>query len=282
VDASPEGHPAIFAAHAMELRAYGLAVLPARGKSPCISGYRRWRGPPSARTIERHAQSFPDANVAILPEPSKLFIVDVDCADQVDEVEDLLGPTPLHVRSRRAKHLYYRDRSGTHDLPANLAALGLKADLKGGNSIVIAPPSVHESGAIYQHDGCDWEALKDLPPPNLERLRKLLKPEPLPPLENERYPEGQRGLGLNRILCRHAAFCDDFEGLLDVARTANADFPKPLPDSEVVKRASQVWRDVEAGKIEMWEDGQQRHALAPQKSRSCARWAGMALTLTLC
>lgn len=249
----------IFADHALELRAFGLAVIPVEGKSPQLKGYRQWRSPPSSKMLERLAGRFPNANIGILPGPSKVFVADVDVAGQADEVEGLLGRTPLHVRSRRGVHLYYRDQKGTHGLPATLAALGLKVDLKGGCSIVVAPPSVHESGAIYRHDNCDWGALRDLPPPDINRLRKALERttvrEPQFAQPDERYTEGHRGLGLNRILCRHAAFCDDFEGLLDVARNANADFPKPLEDKEVVKRAKQVWRDAEAGKLEPWVGG---------------------------
>lgn len=147
-------------------------------------------------------------------------------------------------------HLYYRDRRGTSDLPPNLAGLGLKVDLKAGNSVVIAPPSRHESGAIYRHDGCDWRALDWLPEPNLDRLYAALPSKPL--ADNARVTEGHRGLALNSILCRHAGFCDGFDELLDVARTHNANFLPPLPDSEVVKRTRQAWRDAQAGKIEPW------------------------------
>ena len=37
------------------------------------------------------------------------------------------------------------------------------------------------------------------------------------------------------IACAQARYCDDFDALLDVARTANADFLPPLADAEVVK-----------------------------------------------
>jgi hypothetical protein len=36
----------IFAAHALQLRAHGLAVLPADGKVPLIKGWQKWRWPP--------------------------------------------------------------------------------------------------------------------------------------------------------------------------------------------------------------------------------------------
>ena len=40
--------------------------------------------------------------------------------------------------------------------------------------------------------------------------------------------------------------------LLDVARAINSDYPVPLDDDEVVKRADAVWKDLEGGKLERW------------------------------
>ena len=248
--ASPAEH-AIFASHALQLRAHGLAVLPADGKVPLIKNWNKWRHLPSPKTVSQLARQFPEANVAILPGPSGLFVADVDAADQAAEVEELLGRTPLHVLSDRGEHLYYRHTDACNNLPGNLAALGLKVDLKAGNSIVIAPPSLHQSGAVYRHDGCDWRALERLPEPNVDRLRALLW-KPAREQTSERYTEGQRGLGLNRLLCRHAGFVASFDELLDVARTINDDFLPPLGDAEVIKRARQAWEDTQAGKLEPW------------------------------
>jgi hypothetical protein len=46
---------------------------------------------------------------------------------------------------------------------------------------------------------------------------------------------------------RAAHNCDDFDTLLDVARTRNADFLPPLADSEVVKTAKSAWGNTERG-----------------------------------
>jgi hypothetical protein len=101
-------HGSIFADHAQQLRAQGFAVLPTHGKVPLIAGWHKWRNLPSAQTVERFARQFPDANIAMLPELSSLFIADVDLAAQVPETEDLIGRTPLHVATGRGRHLYYR------------------------------------------------------------------------------------------------------------------------------------------------------------------------------
>jgi hypothetical protein len=40
---------------------------------------------------------------------------------------------------------------------------------------------------------------------------------------------------------RQAPHCDDFEAMLDVARTASQGFASPLPDAEVIKTAHSAW-----------------------------------------
>ena len=47
---------AIFAEHAPILREHGLAPIPMRGKTPLVSGFNKWRGPPSRiRSTFRYA-----------------------------------------------------------------------------------------------------------------------------------------------------------------------------------------------------------------------------------
>jgi hypothetical protein len=55
-----------------------------------------------------------------------------------------------------------------------------------------------------------------------------------------------------------ARHCDDLDALLDVARSANADFDPPLPDDEVVKLARSAWSITERGENRF---GDGRHVL---------------------
>src|SRR5262249_50062481 len=45
----------------------------------------------------------------------------------------------------------------------------------------------------------------------------------------------------------HAHYCDDFDALLDVAHTANADFLPPLTEDEVLKVAKSAWDYTQRG-----------------------------------
>jgi hypothetical protein len=59
----------VFALYARHLLAHGLAVLPISvdEKEPLVRGWRKWRGPPSIKVVDKFARQFPEANVAILP-----------------------------------------------------------------------------------------------------------------------------------------------------------------------------------------------------------------------
>ena len=250
----------VFGNHAEQMASFGLAVVPlGRDRKPKVAGFNRWSHRPSELAVADWALEHPDANIGIIPGLSGVWVADVDSADQVGEVVDLLGPTPLHVRTSRGEHLYYADPR--ERLPGTLRKYGLDVDLMAGNSIVIAPPSIHESGHIYRLDGADWSALGDLPRPNAEQLHQFLKRQSKKTVggTEREMRDGSRKQGLNDFLCSQVAYCDNIDELLDVARTKNSAFTdrghEPLDDAIVIERAKKVWADFEAGKLEQWMGG---------------------------
>jgi Bifunctional DNA primase/polymerase, N-terminal len=259
--AEPFAQPRVFGDHAVRMASVGLAVVPlSREREPYVHGFDRWSRPPGLRTLAGWAEKYPGANIGVLPGLSNVLVADVDDASQVAAVEELLGPTPLRSRTSRGIHLWYakpQDR-----LPGNLRKYGLEVDLKAGSNLVIAPPSIHESGVAYALDeGCTWLALKELVQPRIEKLRKFIDAaKKVEPVELREMRDGSRGQWLNDSLCKHAASCGDFGEMLDVARTANQSLRdrglEPLDDHEVIKRAEGVWRDAEAGKLEQWVGGE--------------------------
>ena len=244
----------VFGDHAEHMASLGLAVVPlGRDRKPKVSGFNRWSHPPAVSTVADWVQRHPDANIGILPGLSGVWVADVDSADQVNEVENLLGQTPLRVRTKRGVHLYYAE---THErLPGTLRKNGLNVDLKAGNSIVIAPPSLHESGHRYRLDGADWSARSELPRPNIERLCRFLEGQGKRTVADSarEMRDGSRKQWFNDELVKQVSYCDTFDELLDVTRTLNMDLPKlghePLGDAVVFARAQKVWRDRQDGKI---------------------------------
>ena len=243
----------VFGESAQELHRHGLCVLPIeQDRTPCVAGFQKWTRRPAARTIGTWIEKYPDRNLAIVPGLSNVIVADSDDADEDEAVEELLGRTELMVQTRRGRHRYYR--APNIPLPGDLRPYGLKVDLKAGRSIVIAPPSIHESGAIYRLDGCDWSALKKLPPPNVDALKRLLDKSPKQVTRRPgRLRDGSRGQWINDRLCRHAPYCLSLDELLDKAHELNIDLPEmgypSLDEQELVRRAQAVWRGVESGKI---------------------------------
>jgi hypothetical protein len=244
---------AIFAEYAPTLREHGLAPIPLHGKAPTIKNYGEWKAPPSAKTIAALAAKFPDANVGYVAGPSKLVVVDVDNVEDAAKCRKVFGDTAVSVRTRRGEHLFYKQPSGWTPRNANLRKLlGLNADLKAGRGILVAPAShfVDNSG-YYQWSGHGLDGLRgarrDLPEfpfDKLERAADTAAPWRV------RLRDGSRKQGLNDYLCSQVAYCDDFDSLVDVASTWNADLPEPLPDDVVMARAGTAWKHWAAGQLE--------------------------------
>ena len=273
----------IFASEAMALRRAGFAVLPAHGKEPTRKGFTKWKHAPGPSVVAEWAEKDPTANIVYVPGLCRterggdpIVVVDADDEEASARVEEIFGRTPGKVQTRRGKHALYRDGGSALGDLSSLKKFGLNADLKHGRSIVVAPPSLHDSGARYMWEDCDPTVIRDLPVFNVKALQDLIdsaspgwgpqeihspgwksrpnvtQTAPAPHTATGRPREGSRGLGLNDLLCKHAWAVDTRDELLDVARTINSDYPIPLDDDEVVKRADAVWKDLEEGKLERW------------------------------
>src|SRR5215470_609261 len=147
-DTQPEP---VFASKAPPMRRAGFAVLPARGKEPIRKGYRSWRTAPGPEAVAKWAEKDPDADIVYVPglsraKPGGSGIVVLDADDELacEEVVKMFGDTPGKVRTRRGRHFQYRDTGFHFGKLSSLKAFGINADVKHGNSIVVAPWSRHE------------------------------------------------------------------------------------------------------------------------------------------
>jgi Bifunctional DNA primase/polymerase, N-terminal len=248
----------VFARNAPAMRGQQLAVVPvAHDRRPHITGFNKWRARPGPRRVNEWCQRFGEANIGVLPGlcGPGATVFDCESPDAAAEVEDRFGKSDLHIRTRRGRHLWYA-KAGLR-LPGNLRKFGLDVDIKAGNQIVIAPPSVHESGIVYQLDGCDWSALHRLRKLDLEALQAFTGKLKVGKAKHSEarsglVVEGERRITLNSRLVRHAFDCHDFDAMMYLARTLNAKYLPPMEDWEVIEIATHVWKDKANGEIKPW------------------------------
>lgn len=95
---------------------------------------------------------------------------------------------------------------------------------------------------------------------DLQTLTKIRRDTIAPPVA-PKVPESEVGrIGcrndlLFRICMKAAHYCDDFDNLLDVAQTRNAEFLPPLSDAEVMKVARSAWSYTERGQNRFGQTG---------------------------
>jgi len=236
----------VFSAWQPRYAAYRIATFPVRvdagGKVPAIRGWRQIGLPGSAklaRTKDADAFGFCPGK------HSRLTILDVDTGNERVLADALArhGSTPIIVRSGSGNYQAWYRWDGEERLirPDPEKPIDIL-----GSGFVVAPPSRGiKSNYEFIEGGLDdldrLPRLRDLPPSN---KRETHSPAPL---QKERIEKGARNEHLWRHCMRAAHYCDDYDALLDVAHTANADFLPPLTDDEVVKVAKSAWGYAERG-----------------------------------
>lgn len=232
---------------ALEYCSFSWCVIPiyAHGKEPLVP----WKGYQSGHATVKQVRAWwtgwPDANVGIVTGAiSNLVVLDVDgptgeatLARLIEEYGSL--PKTPESRTGHGRHLYFK-HPGT-PVRTTAGKLGEGLDVRGDGGYVIAPPSVHESGARYQ-----WTAafaqkkLADLP----DWLVKLLASSLSARNENSEDStiyEGQRNETLTKLggaMRRHGA---DETTIIDTLRQENQRrCEPPLSDDEVRTIAGSV------------------------------------------
>jgi len=159
---------------ALQLHEYGFTVFPTvpdESKNPYIEAWKPYQTADSDDDqITRWWQRWENANPAIVTgKKNGVIVVDADCPGAIEYIENsgLFPRTPLRVKTGKGKHYYYavpnfeirnfvrikdRDKYGI--------------DIRGVGGYVVAPPSVHFTGRVYEweiDDHFDINHLIDLP-----------------------------------------------------------------------------------------------------------------------
>jgi hypothetical protein len=236
----------VFRAWQPRYATYRIATFPVRvddgGKVPTIRSWQRIGLPGSAKLAQaKDADAF-----GFCPgSRSRLTILDIDTGNERVLADALArhGSTPIIVRSGSGNYQAWYRWDGEKrlirpdpDKPIDIL----------GSGFVVAPPSRGtKSNYEFVEGGLDdldrLPHLHNLPPSNELETHS---PAPLP---KERIEKGTRNKNLWEHCMRAAHHCDDFDALLDVALTSNANFLPPLTEDEVLKVAKSAWSYTERG-----------------------------------
>jgi hypothetical protein len=137
------------------------SIIPLRiDKKPYLDSWKRYQeAPPTQGEVETWWKMWPKANIGVVTgKVSGLVVVDADGEEGLESIKQLgaLPPTPC-VRTGKGWH-YYFQHPGDRVI-SNFARKMPGLDLRGDGGYVMAPPSIHPSGSVYE-----WSlAPKDVP-----------------------------------------------------------------------------------------------------------------------
>jgi len=216
--------------------AHGDATFPVdANKRPMVSRYSRFGLPASAKIASKFAAA--PAIGFMCGRRSGVTVLDWDSTDERGFADALNrhGETPIIVRSGSG-HLqgWYRHAGERRlirprrDDPIDILGAGF----------VVAPPSRITKGS-YQFIQGSLDDLASLPTLN---DAPSIAPADMP-LDWGQLRDGDgRNDALFRLLGRAVRGCDDFEQLLDYAKTKNEQLGEPMEDARVVSTANSVWK----------------------------------------
>jgi hypothetical protein len=218
---------------------HGIATFPVTAeKKPATRGYLRT----GLRYSAQLALDFADADAFGFALGRRLTVLDIDTSDErvLADALSVHGDTPLISRTASGGfHGYYRNagerrliRAWGDDVPIDQL----------GGGFAIGPPSLVAAGRYEFIRG----SVADL-----DRLPIMRAPAlaPAPGLGSaaEFVPHGKRNKALYEHCMRAAHHCDDFDAVLDVARTfvamqCEVSVTDPMTDDDIIKTVKWVWR----------------------------------------
>jgi Bifunctional DNA primase/polymerase, N-terminal len=235
-----EGYVGAFRENQPRYAKHGIPTFPVKfephddgkyGKVPCVKHWQRI-GQPASNNLAAEKR-FRKSDGLGLPVGNRtgLVVYDTDSSDDAvfREVERRFGDAALLARTPSGGwHAYYRHSGeGRHVRPKELD--GLPVDIL-GTGFVVGFNSRAPHGK-YELVRGSWEDLKNLPP-----VHKVLDG-----FRGQSVAQGVRNQTTFQKLLRQAPYCDDYESLLDVARTINMDCSPPQDDASLQATTKKVW-----------------------------------------
>jgi Primase C terminal 1 (PriCT-1) len=207
-----------------------VEVLPDR-KKPRTSHWQRVGLQGSAQLGIKFAEA--DAFGMNCGKRNGITLVDIDSNDErmLDEAQRIFGAGRLIWRTGNGNYAipYRYNGEGRRIRPMP----GLPIDVLGAG-LAVLPPSLGARGRRYEIVQGKLADLDRLP------TVRPWKADTAAPFGGA-VPEGKRDDYLFRRLLREARYCDDFDAVLDVARSLNMNCEPPLADTQVIKVTKSAW-----------------------------------------
>jgi len=207
----------------------GIATFPVENKRPCVKGWQHIGLSGSSEL----ALKFPNAGAFGFQcgSRSRITLLDIDSKDEnlIEDAVEIFGRSPVLWRTGSGNFAmpfrYNGERRRVRPIP------DLPVDILGGG-FAVAPPS---SGAESRYQFLEGR-LSDF-----SRLPALRLPKEIAAANENGIRKGTRNNWVFKRLLREAGFVDDFDALLDVARTLNMHCMPQLSDAEVFSTTKSVW-----------------------------------------
>jgi bifunctional DNA primase/polymerase-like protein/primase-like protein len=169
---------------------------------------------------------------------SKIFVIDVDGPDAEHELQRLDLPATVEAVTARGKHLYFKYPGTLIRNTTGKIAPGV--DTRGDGGYVLAPPSIHPSGALYRWSPNGARTAAAAPDQLIAKISERTNGKATPPAEWQQLfmadiPEGQRDCTLTRMtgkLLRHCVNAADVLGIMQAINVARCKPPLPPEDIE--------------------------------------------------
>jgi len=192
---------------ALEYLRRGWSVIPLRprDKRPLLAWQRYQDMRASAEEVSSWWHRQPEANVGVLTGAvSGLVVLDLDGEAGRASVAGMQIPATPIVHTGHGWHYYFAHPGGHVE---NAVGLLPGVDVRGDGGYVVAPPSIHQSGARYEWliapsevplaETPDWIVRRDAR--NVVQARESRPRDNWPDLLRRHVPEGRRNQTLTRI-----------------------------------------------------------------------------------
>ncbi len=224
----------------------GFSIIPVKkDKSPFFSWKDFQKRKATLNEVKNWFKKYSEANIAIITgKISDIVVVDFDSEEAVNWAKKNNLLNTLCVMTARGLHAYYKyPENGNGDIQNAINLNGMKIDIRADGGYVIAPPSIHKSGKLYEFIDENKE-IAPLPDIFLRSQKNKVsiveKPKPI----SECYKgseHGERNVNLTRVVGSWIADGLSYEETLKFAYIMNKNNKPPLKDKEVEKIVRSIY-----------------------------------------